>query len=332
MAMTSTRSNDVVVLALDGCMASCVAGVLDILRLANGLSTTAGGGPIFAVRVATPSGDEVIGFGGAPIRADVSLAELGRPDVVVVPPILSGLDESLARHRDLIEWLAARAASGAVMASVCTGAFFLAEAGLLDGRRATTYPGRAVSFRRRYPKIRLETDQRLVDEGAVVSAGATTSYLDLALHLVERYAGHEIAVLAAKVLAVDKNRLSQRPYFLHADQRDHGDADVLRVQDWLEQHHRKHIDAPQLSAVAGMSPRTLNRRFRAAVGESPVAYLHRIRIEAAKRLLEETRSNIDEITRAVGYGDARSFSRLFKRQTSFSPGDYRQRFGTIVRP
>jgi len=332
MATTPARAVDVVVLALDGCMASCVAGVLDVLQLANGLSGMAGAGSIFSARVATPSGDAVAGFGGAAIRADVSLAALGRPDVVVVPPILSGLDESLARHRDLIAWLGKRAAGGAVIASVCTGAFFLAEAGLLDGRRATTYPGRATSFRRRYPKIRLETDRRLIDEGAVVSAGATTSYLDLALHLVERYAGHEIAVLAAKVLAVDKNRFSQRPYFLHADQRDHGDTEVLRVQDWLEEHHRERIDVSQLSAMAGMSPRTMNRRFRAAVGESPVAYLHRVRIEAAKRLLEGSRSNVDEITREVGYGDARSFSRLFKRETGFSPRDYRQRFGPIARP
>jgi transcriptional regulator GlxA family with amidase domain len=281
--------------------------------------------------VATPTGSDALAFGGTLIHADAPIAALGQVHVVVVPPILEGLDESLERHAELIAWLRASAARGTVLASVCTGAFFLAEAGLLDGRRATTYPGRASSFRRRYPRVTLDADRRLVDEGVVVSAGATTSFLDLALHLVERYAGHAIAVLTAKVLAVDKNRLSQRPYFLFADQRDHGDAQMLQIQDWLEEHHRDAVDIQALGRLVAMSVRTLNRRFRAATGESPISYLHRIRIEAAKRMLEDTRANVDEITRAVGYGDARSFSRLFKRETGLAPRQYRERFGVVAR-
>ena len=191
--------------------------------------------------------------------------------MVVLPPMLEGLDDSLAAHPDLLVWLKGRAAEGVLLTSVCTGAYFLAEAGLLDGRRATTYPGRATSFRRRYPNVRLEPDHRIVDEGSVISAGATTSYLDLALYLVDRYAGHPVAVATAKVLAVDKNRLTQR-----------------------------------------------------------LSYLHRVRIEAAKRLLEETRSNVDEITAAVGYTDPRSFGRLFRRHTGMSPREYRRRFGVLA--
>ncbi len=324
-------TNQVVILALDGCMASCIAGVLDVLHLANTWLVRAGGEPVFSVRVASPAGTDVLGFGAIPIRADVALKTLGRVDVAVVPPILEGLEESLKRHAEIIAWLEASAAEGTVVTSVCTGAFFLAEAGILNGRRATTYPGRATSFRRRYPKVRLEPDQRLVDEGVVVSVGATTSFLDLALHLVERYAGAEVAVLTAKVLAVDKNRPSQRPYFFLADQRDHGDVAILRIQDWLEEHHCEQVNIQELSTQAAMSPRTLHRRFQAAIGEPPLAYLHRIRIEAAKRLLEGTRSNVDEVTRAVGYSDNRSFSRLFKRLTGLSPREYRQRFGVTAR-
>ena len=320
-------TQELAVVALDGCMASAVAGVLDVLQVANGLVLRGGGSPVFSVRVATPSGADATGFGGVPLHADASLAELGDVDVVVLPPILDGLDESLAGHPDLIVWLKGRAADGVLLTSVCTGAYFLAEAGLFDGRRATTYPGRATSFRRRYPGVTLEPDRRIVDEGSVISAGATTSYLDLGLYLVERYAGHAVAVVTAKVLAVDKNRLTQRPYFLFADQREHGDSAVLEVQDWIEEHHRDEVDIRELGTRFVMSVRTLNRRFRAATGESPVSYLHRVRIEAAKRLLDETTSNVDEITAAVGYSDPRSFGRLFRRQTGMSPREYRRRFG-----
>lgn len=299
----------------------------DVLQVANGMAMRNGGSPVFSTSVATPTGADVIGFGGAPIRADAALSGLGNVDAVVLPPVLDGLDESIATQQHLITWLKERADDGVVLASVCTGAYFLAEAGLLDGRRATTYPGRATSFRRRYPNVTLDTDFRVIDEGQVITSGATTSYLDLALHLVERHAGHAVSVVTAKVLAVDKNRLTQRPYFLFADQREHGDETIRAVQDWIDERHREEMDIGQLATRFAMSVRTLNRRFRLATGEAPVSYLHRVRIESAKRLLDENTLNIDEITGAVGYSDARSFARLFRRQTGMSPGEYRRRFG-----
>ena len=246
--------------------------MLDVLQVANGIVLGGGGSAVFSVRVATPSGADAVGFGGVPIVADASLAELTDVDVAVLPPVLDGLDESLAANADLIVWLKRRAAEGVLLTSVCTGAYFLAEAGVLDGRRATTYPGRAMSFRRRYPGVMLEPDRRIVDEGSVISAGATTSYLDLgALSSRGRYAGHAVAVVTAKVLAVDKNRVTQRPYFLFADQRDRTVTQaVLEVQDWIEEHHREERTTSDSSpARFAMSVRTLNRRFRAATGRDP---------------------------------------------------------------
>jgi transcriptional regulator GlxA family with amidase domain len=160
----------------------------------------------------------------------------------------------------------------------------------------------------------------------VICAGATTSYLYLAVHVIDRLAGHELAVATAKALSIDRNPDSQRPYFLFIAPRDHGDDRVLKVQEWIETNHNKPIAIAEMVAAAGMSVRNLNRRFVAATGLSPRDYLRRVRIEAAKRLLEGKNATLDRIAGEVGYGDTRAFVRAFAEVAGLSPGQYRRRF------
>jgi transcriptional regulator GlxA family with amidase domain len=160
----------------------------------------------------------------------------------------------------------------------------------------------------------------------VICAGATTSYLYLAIHVIDRLAGHDLAVATAKALSIDRHPDSQRPYFLFIAPRDHGDDKVLMLQTWIEAHHDKSIGLDDMVAAAGMSVRNLNRRFVAATGLSPRQYLRRVRIEAAKRLLERRGATLDRVAGAVGYGDTRAFVRAFCEVAGLSPGQYRQRF------
>ncbi len=317
------RTQRVAVLALDGCMASAVLGVVDAFGIANLWSRTAAGGALrLEARVVSPGARTARGFGGFPIQAS---GGLDASDVAIVPPLIEDPEKALGAHPEVVPWLRARHAAGGVVASVCTGAFFLAEAGLLAGRRATTNAAHAQRFLERYPDVRLLPERRLVDEGRVLTSGSTTSFLDLVIHLVDRFAGPELALLTAKTLVVDRNPGSLRPYLPEAPARQHRDAAVLRVQDWLEQGGGR-VAMAELARRAGLSTRSLNRRFRAATGVSPVQYLHALCIARARRLLEATDLGIEEITERVGYRDARSFARLFRQQVGDSPRSYRRRF------
>jgi transcriptional regulator GlxA family with amidase domain len=317
----------VAVIAFDGCMTSAVTGLLDALHIANLWALTLNVSQVnpFVTSIVAPSTRTVRGSGGFTIPTS-PLADAPRPDVAVVPPIMAPIQETLSANQEIVEWL--RSPHGALVASVCAGAFFLAEAGLLAGRRATTNPAFARLFRQSYADVELVPEERLVDSGEVLCAGSTTAFLDLGVYLIDRLVGHEVAVLTAKTLCIDKNHRSQLPYFLYVAPKDHGDAAVLAQQTWLEAHYGEPLDIDALAQRGAMSQRSLNRRFRIATGMTPGEYLHRIRVEAAKRLLETSDLSVDQITSQVGYRDARSFSRLFRSFSGLTPTEYRIRFGS----
>lgn len=278
------------------------------------------------VRIATPGGVPVQGYGGHTIRPDDALVDASDSAVILIPPIFGDIEQTLAQETALVSWLATLPGRSTLLASSCTGAFFLAEAGRLAGRRATTNPAFSALFAQRYPALRLDLDARLIDDGTVICAGATTSYLYLAVHVIDRLAGHELAVATAKALSIDRNPDSQRPYLLFIAPRDHGDDKVPKLQAWIEANHARPIGIAAMVAAAGMSVRNLNRRFIAATGFSPRDYLRRVRIEAAKRWLERQSATLERVAGEVGYGDTRAFVRAFTELAGLSPGQYRRRF------
>ncbi len=233
---------------------------------------------------------------------------------------------TLAQETGLVSWLTSFPKRSTLLASTCTGAFLLAEAGILDGRRVTTNPAFSALFAQRYPAVRLALEERIIDDNMVICAGATTAYLNLAIHVIDRLAGHDLAVSTAKALSIDRNPESQRPYFLFVAPKDHGDDKVLRLQGWIEIHHREPIGTDGMVNAAGMSVRNLSRRFVSATKMSPREYLRRVRIEAAKRLLEGQNATIDRVAEQVGYRDTRAFIRAFGAVAGLSPGQYRQKF------
>jgi len=317
----------ITIVAFEGCMTSAVYGQADAFAIAAYIAGRRAD-PCWSrhdVRIATPAGVPVQGYGGHMIAPDCALAEAS-DGVILIPPIFGDIEQTLVQERALVTWLASRPARSTLLASSCTGAFLLAEAGVLAGRRVTTNPAFSALFAKRYPALQLDLDARLIDDGAVICAGATTSYLYLAIHVIDRLAGHDLAVATAKALSIDRNPDSQRPYVLFIAPRDHGDDKVLKLQGWIEAHHDKPIAIADMVEAAGMSVRNLNRRFAAATGLSPRQYLRRVRIEAAKRLLEGRSATLDRVAAAVGYGDTRAFVRSFAEVTGLSPGQYRRRF------
>jgi transcriptional regulator GlxA family with amidase domain len=319
---------NVTVAAFDGCMTSAVYGLLDAFALAARLSTRTDPSRWAShhVRLATLNGKPVSGFGGFRIEPHCSLEEANASDVVLVPAILGDIEKALERESGLVAWLSGLKSQPMLMASACTGAFLLAEAGLLNGRRVTTNPFYRSLFEARYPSVRLALDERIVEDRKVICAGSTSSVLDLAVHIVDRLGGHDLAISTAKALSIDRNPGSQRPYLLFIAPRDHGDASILRVQEWIEARHSEPIGARAMAASGHMSVRNLNRRFRAATGMAPLDYLRIVRLETAKRLLELDRAPIKQVAEQVGYGDVRAFIRAFGAWAGIPPNQYRTRF------
>jgi transcriptional regulator GlxA family with amidase domain len=323
----------ITIVAFEGCMTSAVFGQADAFAVAAYISERRADASWSGhdVRLATPGGKPVRGYGGHLIKPDCSLADADDTHVVLIPPIFNDIEQTLAQEAGLVSWLASFPANSKLLASSCTGAFLLAEAGILDGRRVTTNPAFSVLFQQRYPGVRLALDERIVDDNMVICAGATTAYLNLAIHVIDRLAGHDLAVSTAKALSIDRNPESQRPYFLFIAPKDHGDDKLLRLQTWIEVHHRDPISIDDMVGAAGMSVRNLNRRFLSATGMSPRQYLRRVRIETAKRLLEEQNMPVDRVAEQVGYGDTRAFIRAFGVLAGLSPGQYRQKFRALRR-
>jgi transcriptional regulator GlxA family with amidase domain len=236
--------------------------------------------------------------------------------------------ESLEGFRALWPALRRQHERGALIAANCSATFLLAETGLLDHRAATTSWWLTRAFRQRYPLVDLRSNETVTEQDGLLCSGAATAYLSLALRLVEKFAGPGIAAATAKTMLIDTNQLSQAPYKVLTMQNNlpHADQLVQQAQRWMERRLRQPFTLGDLAGELGVSERTLIRRFKQALGSTPVGHLQTLRIEFAKSLLETTVLTVDAVSERVGYIDPSSFRRLFKRETGLAPREYHQRF------
>jgi transcriptional regulator GlxA family with amidase domain len=322
---------DVTIVLLESSLPSTSMAPLEIFACAGmlwGMIMGTSTDPFFHVRTATIDGklasNRYIPVG---LEPSVALSDVRRTDVVVVPS--AGFDVEAARVQNpgLIEWLARRGRGKTKIAGICTGVSLLAAAGLLDSRRATTHWGVVEQCRRIYPAVHWEPERFVTEDDNVLCGGGVYASIDLSLYLVERFCGHEIAVQTAKALLLETPRIWQATYAAQPPRSAHDDEPVRRAQKWLFAHFREDVQVDELAMRVGMSPRNFARRFKAATGEAPLAYLHRLRIDAARHYLESGRRSVQDISRAIGYEDVAFFRRLFQRHTGSSPRAYRARFG-----
>jgi transcriptional regulator GlxA family with amidase domain len=332
---------DVTVLLLDGGFLSTAVGPMEVFRSAGVLWNVLNGEaprPCFRVTAASADGGPARPDTYVSLTATCALSEVRTTDLVWVPA--SGLDlatlaasgydveAAIARNARVIPWLQQQAARGARVAGVCSGVALLAAAGLLDGRRATTHWGLVEQYRRRFPAVDWRPEYLVTDTGSVYCGGGVNAASDLSLYLVEKLCGHEVAMQCAKAMLLEMPRTWQIA-FAHLDvgNEPHQDETVLRAQEWLHEHYDREVRLEALASRLGMSPRNFIRRFKDATGRTPLAYLQGLRIATAKRLLENGRGTIQEVSSAVGYDDLMFFRSLFRRHTGLSPTEYRQRFG-----
>ena len=327
-APPATRARrHVAVLALPDAVLSTLAGIYDVM---NASALMGVGGTRFTVEIVGESAGALQLASGVPIDVQRPVEAVESSDIVIVPSVLlRGLQWETGRYPRLVDWLRRMHERGAVLCSACSGIFLLAETGLFDGKDATVHFGYARAFAATHPAVRIHPERVLVISGTredLVSSGASTTWHDMVLYLIARYAGATDAQDVARMYALQWHQDGLAPYITFEGRSDHGDAEIEGAQRWLATHFAVASPVEEMVKRSALAERTFKRRFTAATGLAPIAYVQRLRIEDAKRRLERTDASVDDISWRVGYEDAAFFRRLFKRTTGMAPGAYRKRF------
>ena len=324
----------VTILGLNGTSGTMITGPLDIFYLAGRLWNLIFGQdetPFFKVEVANTSGQPIECLGDIKMLPNQTLDRIEKTDLILIPSI-TNLQDTLRDHGDAVPWLLDHYKQGAQIAAMCTGTFFLAETGLLDHKTATTHWGFIDEFKKRYPQINLIPERLVTDEVDIYCCGASNACFDISLYLVQKMVGREVALQTAKVFICDLDRIHQSEWAVFRFQKSHKDDMVLKAQETMEKEYSKITSIEEIANTIGMSRRSLERRFKAATGETPLKYLHRLRVEAAKRIIETSNSSFDEIAYQVGYENTGYFRKIFTKLCHVSPKKYSLKWGKIHFP
>ncbi len=329
---------DVIIVAVPETAGSALYGMLDVLLAAGNIWQTLvradSLNTLFRVRIISPTGEPFTCGNGIPVRPELSVEENPETQIVILPELWLGPDEHLqGRYPELMGWIRRQHERGASIYSACSGAVMLAETGLLDQCEATSHWGYQDLFRKYYPNVRFRPEPNLAfadPSGRIVTAGGTTSWHDLAIHIISRHCSPGEALRIAKVYLLKWHGEGELPYETLVRNNPHADSVAHTCEKWLEEHFAEQGVIPKVVELANIPERTLKRRFKIATGSSLIERLQDLRVEEAKRLLEASAMPVDEISFDVGYEDASFFRRLFKRRTGLTPSQYRRMFKPIL--
>jgi len=328
--MSKIRMIDVTVLFLDETFSSTAIGPMEVFRHAGTLwnyLTGARPRPRFHVTTASANGRAVRCDGPIKIQPDAALAEIRNTDLIFIPTTGLSVDDVVARNEPVVPWLKHWRKRGAAVASVCSGVGLVAATGLLDGRRATTHWALADRFRQMYPRVKWMPELMVTEDRGFYCGGGVHAAMDLSLYLVEKFCGHDVAMQSAKAMLIETPRAWQSGFGIVPLKTEHRDESISKAQEWLHENFHREFPLEEPAKRVGMSLRNFVRRFKQATGDSPRIYLQKLRVAAAKRLLESDHRTVQEISGAVGYQDVAFFRQLFQRHAGVSPSAYRERFG-----
>ena len=317
------------------CLSSTITALIDAFSICNSLCEDSGrsngqaSSSLFDMKIAAVAKKPVLTNGGVWIQPDATFGEIKKSDLIIIPPRLFARQPNDVELAHILPWLKKNYQQGVRIGTLCTGSFVLAMTGLLDNKIATTNWLYVNKFRRQFPKVILKPERILTEDDGLICSGAITAMYNLALYAIEIFGSAELSRKCARILLVDHNRKSQQPYMAANFHRNHGDRQILAGQRWFEKNFARQFSIDDVANFVGLSPRHFKRRFKQATGENPLRYLQQIRLEKAKSMLETGPENIETITNEVGYEDSRTFRRLFKKYTSLSPREYRDRFGAV---
>ena len=277
---------------------------------------------------------ELVGERVENIRLDIpaqfccytTMDKVTHTDLIIVPGFKGDIGEILQKYNPAVHWIRKMNEAGTEIASMCVGSFFLAEAGLLNDKLATSHWAAAEEMQLRYPLIRVQSDRIITDQGGIYTSGGGFSALKLILYLIEKFCGREAVLSVSKRYSIDIDYISQAHFTVFSGQRRHNDEAILKSQTYIEQHYATDLSIDQVSVFCSTGKRNFIRRFKAATNNTPIEYLQRVRIEVAKKALENEDCSLEEVMDKTGYEDLKTFRMIFKRLTGLTPRDYRKRY------
>lgn len=314
------------ILIPEGAILGSIEGPRQLLAQVNNFCRDRGNPPLFEVHLVGLTHEIKLGGGLFTVHAGKILSQVSKTDLVIIPAVDGDLQKALEVNQEFIPWITRQYKAGAEIASLCMGAFLLASTGLMNGRKCATHWLAANAFKQMFPDVILIPEQIITDEHGIYSSGGAYSYLNMVLYLIEKYVGREMAILCAKVFAIEIDRDTQSAFMIFQGQKTHEDESIKKAQEFIECNFQDKITVDQLASMFAIGRRNLERRFKKATSNTVVEYIQRVKIEAAKQSLESSRENVNEVMYKVGYTDTKAFRSTFKKITGLSPLHYRAKY------
>jgi transcriptional regulator GlxA family with amidase domain len=301
-----------------------------LFTAANEFLEAAGRPALFQVQLVGLAKEVKLHRGSFTVHTDHLISEVKKTDLIFVPALFGDIKTALEANQEFIPWIIRQYRQGAEVASLCIGAFLLASTGLLNGKKCSTHWRSANLFRTMFPEVNLVDDKIITEEQGLYSSGGANSYWNLLLYLLEKHTDREIAIIASKVFAVEIDRKNQSAFIMFNGQKTHEDEPVKKAQEFIENNISDRISVEELALRFAIGKRNFERRFKKATNNTPVEYMQRVKIEAAKKCLETSRKNVNEVMYDVGYSDTKAFRSVFKKITGLSPIGYRNKYNKMI--
>lgn len=313
-----------IILPQGNAIVDTIIGSLNLFRMANNSRNSTGE---FHIDLVGLTGEPVVYNQYFTITPTSTIHDVEKTDLIIVAGIVGNMEEQLSLNAEFVDWIRKqRIQHHCEVASLCRGAFILAATGLMNGKSCATHWLTHNKFRQMFPGVNLLPDKIINEDNGIYSSGGAYSFLNLLLHLVEKYYGRETAIWCSKVAEIDFDRIDQNQFVIFNGQKGHADEDVLRLQEYIENNYADKLSVEKLAEMIPTSSRNLIRRFKKATNNTPIEYIQRVRIEAGKKRLESTTLNVFEVMLESGYNDDKTFRNLFKRYAGLTPLEYRNKY------
>ncbi|MBL8016917.1 MAG: helix-turn-helix domain-containing protein [Ignavibacteria bacterium] len=317
---------NIIILVPEGAVLASIADPQYLFTAANNLLMQSGRNAEFNVVLAGLTREVKLLEGKFSIKTDCLINEVDKADMILIPALSGDMKQAVEMNREFIPWIISKYKDGAEVASLCIGAFLLAATGLMKGKQCSTHWLYVNQFRNMFPDVDLVDEKIITEQNGLYSSGGANSYWNLLLYLLEKYTNRETSIMASKFFVLDIARKSQSPFTIFQGQKDHGDEEVKKAQEYIENNYNDKLTVDRLSDLFGIGRRTFERRFKKATNNTVVEYTQRVKIEAAKKELEQGRKNVNDVMYDVGYTDTKAFRDVFRKITGMSPIDYRNRY------
>ena len=325
------KMKQVAILVPENSVMQAIADPQYCFNAVNQFLAVSGKKPLFNVELVGLKREIFINEGKFSVHTDKLLKEVNKTDLLIIPALFGDMQDAIQSNKKSISWIVSQYNNGAEVASLCVGAFLLASTGLLNGKKCSTHWGFQNEFRELFPEVEVQDGSIVTEEDRIYSSGGANSYWNLLLYLVEKYTYRDTPIITSKYFSIHIDQQCQSAFAMFQGQKNHSDLAIKNAQDYIEENISEKITVEELADFIALGKRSLERRFKIATNNTVLEYIHRVKIETAKRSFENSRKNINEVMFDVGYTDTKAFRSTFKKITGLTPVEYRNKYNKMAK-